>query len=63
MLGVVCVALGSLSTIFYVSTIRENHLSKVALEREADYKKALGQETDEKHQQKGKTAGDWLKET
>ena len=44
-------------------TVREPHLSKLALEREAVYKKALGQETSKEGEAKGgKTAGDWLKE-
>ena len=41
-LSITCVILGALTTIFYVCTVREPLLSKVALEREANYKKALG---------------------
>ena len=39
-------------------------MSKLALEREANYKRALGQEEPKKtaEEKKGKTAGDWMKE-
>ena len=41
-LSITCVILGALTTIFYICTVHEPQLSKVALEREAIYKKALG---------------------
>ena len=37
-LSIVCVATGGITTLFYISTVREISLSKVALEREAVYK-------------------------
>ena len=42
-------------------TIREPYLSKIALQREKAYKKALGQEEKKDETvKKGKTAGDWM---
>jgi len=41
-LGLTCVALGALTTIFYIVNVREPYLSKIALEREDIYKRALG---------------------
>ena len=41
-LGLVCVGCGAITTFFYISTVKEPSLSKVAIEREAAYKKALG---------------------
>lgn len=63
-LGLTCVGLGAFSTLFYVCTIREPYLSKIALEREAAYKQALGQVDVKKNGENkvGKTAGDWLRE-
>ena len=64
-LGLSAVGLGAISTLFYVSTVREPQLTKIAIQREAAYKKALGQEEKKEikgEQKKGKTAGDWLKE-
>ena len=42
-LGITCVCLGAVTTSFYVSKITEPSLSKLAVEREAAYKQALGQ--------------------
>lgn len=64
-LCLVCVGLGACTTLFYISQIKENHLSKLAIEREAEYKKALGQVDIPKRADEnkgGKTAGDWLGE-
>lgn len=41
-LGLTCVGLGSTTTLFYIMTIKEPALSAIAIEREANYKKALG---------------------
>ena len=38
----VCVGLGSLTTLFYIVTIKEPILAKMAIEREANYKRAIG---------------------
>ena len=68
-LGLVCVGCGAISTLFYISSVREPYLSKIAIEREAAYKKALGQVDIKKddgqggEQKKGKSAGDWLSES
>ena len=43
-MGLVCVCLGAATTLFYVAMVREPYLSKKAIECEANYKKALGQE-------------------
>lgn len=61
-LGVTCVAMGALTSMYYICVVREKHLSQLAIEREAQYKQYLGnvptkKETTEK---KGKSAGDWL---
>ena len=60
-LGLVCVGLGATTTLFYIATVKEPSLSKLALEGEAEYKKSLGQvEIKKEEKKKGKTAGDWL---
>ena len=60
-LGIVCVGLGAVTTLFYISTVQEPSLSRKALEGEAAYKKSLGQVDIKKDEKKaGKTAGDWL---
>lgn len=62
-LGVMCVVLGALTTLFYIFIVKENHLSQLADEREAQYKQALGNSTEKKKaetEKKGKSAGDWL---
>ena len=41
-MSIVCVCLGITTTLFYVVTINEPLLSKKAIEREANYKKAIG---------------------
>lgn len=41
-MGCVSVALGLFSTLWYIVQIREKPLSELAIEREANYKKALG---------------------
>jgi len=41
-MGLTCVGVGFFTTMFYVVTIKEPQLSKIAIEREAAYKKALG---------------------
>ena len=58
-----CVGLGACTTLFYVITIKEPFLSRIAIEREANYKKTLGQ-VEQKSSAKpgGKTASDWLGE-
>ena len=56
-----CVGLGAVTTLFYISTVQEPSLSRKALEGEAAYKKSLGQVDIKKDEKKaGKTAGDWL---
>ena len=58
-----CVGLGACTTLFYVSTVPENKLSKEAEEREAAYKRSLGQvdvKENKEFKKKGKTAKDWL---
>ena len=60
-----CVGLGACSTLFYVCIVKEPYLSKIALEREANYKKTLGQVAVEQKgsaKKGGKSAGDWLGE-
>ena len=65
-MSIVCVCLGITTTLFYVVKINEPMLTKKAIEREANYKIAIGQvetkETSKSEAKKGKTAGDWLKE-
>ena len=41
-MSIVCVCLGITTTLFYVVTINEPLLTKNAIEREANYKKAIG---------------------
>ena len=41
-MGIVCVCLGITTTLFYIVTIKEPKLAKMAIEREASYKKAIG---------------------
>lgn len=58
-----CVGLGACSTLFYVCIVKEPYLSRIALEREANYKKTLGQVEQKSTAKKGgKSAGDWLGE-
>lgn len=62
-LGLTACGLGLFTTLWYCVQIRETPLSKLAIDREANYKKALGQVEDKNDKKKGKTAGDWMKET
>ena len=41
-MSIVCVCLGITTTLFYIVIINEPLLSKKAIEREANYKKAIG---------------------
>lgn len=64
-LALVSVGLGSLTTIFYTLIVKEGPLSRQAIEREANYKKALGQvetKPEKGAKAKGKSPGDWMKE-
>lgn len=70
-LALVCVSLGALTTLFYVSTVKEGELSRLAIEREAAYKQARAggspasqqsERAPEEELKMGKTAGDWLKD-
>jgi len=54
--------LGACTTIFYIIIVKEIPLAKIALEREAAYKKALGQVEIKGQEKKGKTPGDWMSE-
>ena len=38
LMGIICVCLGAVTTFFYISTVNEPTLSKLAIEREAAYK-------------------------
>ena len=62
-LAIVSVALGSVTTIFYTVIVKEAPLSKIAIDREANYKKALGQvevKPKDGAKAKGKAPGDWM---
>jgi hypothetical protein len=66
-MGIVCVALGSATSLFYVMKIKEVHLSKIATEREESYQKAIGRvnipdQSKASGKTVAKTACDWLKE-
>lgn len=59
----VCTGIGACTSLFYISAVKEPTLSTLALEREAAYKKALGQVDEKKVENKrGKSAKDWLGE-
>lgn len=59
-----CIIMGAAATFFYCAVVREPSLSKLALEREAEYKSALGNLNEKKTEEKkaGKQPMDWLKE-
>lgn len=61
-LALTCVGLGSVTTIFYIIKVKEPTLAKEAIEREANYQKAIGRVEKKDGNAKGKTPGDWLKE-
>ena len=61
---IVCVGLGTITTIFYVVTVKEPSLSKKATDRELNYRRALGlldESVDSQgEEKKKKTACDWM---
>ena len=63
-LGTASVSLGAVTTLIYIITVPEKKLEKIALEREAEYQKALSQlgKDKEEVETKKKFVGDWLKE-